>query len=128
MDYVKLAEACGMTNHRSASNAWSAIKKKLTEHGALPATITPKKTPVKRKVEPKDEGSDDDGDTPTKKPARKQATPKKPKAAATAGPKKGRAKAVKPEPPAKEEDSDDGGLADIPEKGSSPMSEDGGEI
>ncbi len=123
-----------MTNHRSASNAWSAIKKKLTEHGALPAgTMTPKKTPVKRKVEPKDEGSDDDGDTPTKKPARKQATPKKPKAAtaatAAAGPKKGRGKAVKKEAPAaKEEDSDDGGLADIPEKGSSPMSEDGGEI
>ncbi len=43
---MKLAEACGMSNHRSASNAWSAIKKKLTEQGALPANIaTPKRNP-----------------------------------------------------------------------------------
>jgi hypothetical protein len=30
IDYAQLARVCGMTNPRSASNAWSSIKKKLS--------------------------------------------------------------------------------------------------
>ncbi|KXH64120.1 hypothetical protein CSAL01_10895 [Colletotrichum salicis] len=60
VDYPKLAAACGMSNHRSASNAWLAIKKKL--FADLPA-----------------QGSDSAGNSPAK---RKIATPSKRKAAA----------------------------------------------
>ncbi|KAI8253572.1 hypothetical protein K4K58_007095 [Colletotrichum sp. SAR11_239] len=51
IDYPKLAEACGMTNPRSATNAWGVIKKKLFADMPAPAanedgTAT---TPAKRK-------------------------------------------------------------------------------
>ncbi|KAH8903718.1 hypothetical protein BR93DRAFT_971327 [Coniochaeta sp. PMI_546] len=89
IDYEKLAEACGMTNPRSASNAWSMIKKKLFANS--PATDGPVKaeTPAKKRKAPikktpakdavvKDEAVDDDIEveaTPTKK-ARSRAKPK----------------------------------------------------
>ncbi|KAK1544744.1 hypothetical protein CPAR01_02246 [Colletotrichum paranaense] len=62
VDYAKLAAACGMTNPRSASNAWSNIKKKLFSD--LPA-----------------QSSDGAGSSPAK---RKTATPSKRKAATAA--------------------------------------------
>ncbi|KAK1481674.1 hypothetical protein CTAM01_13922 [Colletotrichum tamarilloi] len=62
VDYAKLAAACGMTNPRSASNAWSVIKKKLFSD--LPA-----------------QSSDSAGSSPAK---RKTATPSKRKAATAA--------------------------------------------
>ncbi|KAH8895917.1 hypothetical protein GQ53DRAFT_804086 [Thozetella sp. PMI_491] len=89
VDYVRLAEACGMQNHRSASNAWSSIKKKLTEHGSLPATPSKegsaKKTPSKRKTAT-DNGDDEEStDTPSKKTRGKKpaAVKKEEEAAAT---------------------------------------------
>ncbi|ROT35212.1 hypothetical protein SODALDRAFT_353570 [Sodiomyces alkalinus F11] len=62
IDYNRLAETLGMTNPRSAANAWSAIKKKLF-------TGTPPPTPSKG------------GDSEKK---RKRATPKKAAAGAAA--------------------------------------------
>ncbi|PSR82904.1 hypothetical protein BD289DRAFT_501498 [Coniella lustricola] len=43
IDYEKLAGECGMTNPRSAGNAWSAIKKKMG-WGAAAATPGPSAT------------------------------------------------------------------------------------
>ncbi|QIW97211.1 hypothetical protein AMS68_002729 [Peltaster fructicola] len=53
MDYEKLATLCGYTNVRSASNAWSAIRKKLNSLAATGATdadaaSTPKSSTKKR--------------------------------------------------------------------------------
>ncbi|KAK1777232.1 hypothetical protein QBC45DRAFT_443693 [Copromyces sp. CBS 386.78] len=78
VDYVKLASLLGMANHRSASNAWSGLKKKIAEHKpdlALPprpkakgkanGTAAAKKTngkAAKSAVEVKDE-SDADGES-----------------------------------------------------------------
>ncbi|KAM0277593.1 hypothetical protein ACHAQH_005712 [Verticillium albo-atrum] len=64
IDYARLAAATGMTNPRSASNAWGAIKKKLF-------VGTPPATPAKvRAAAANGEGADSE-----KK--RKRATPKK---------------------------------------------------
>lgn len=76
IDYHKLAEACGMSNHRSASNAWSNIKKKLFSD--LPAAV------------------DEDGN-PVATPKRKRATPAKPKKAAAAASNEGDELAENPE-------------------------------
>ncbi|KXL50085.1 hypothetical protein M433DRAFT_7460 [Acidomyces richmondensis BFW] len=51
VDYDKLADACGMTNPRSASNAWGKIKKKIiaragnsmNSNGREASTTTPSK-------------------------------------------------------------------------------------
>ncbi|OIW26219.1 Clavaminate synthase-like protein [Coniochaeta ligniaria NRRL 30616] len=89
IDYEKLAEACGMTNPRSASNAWSMIKKKLfantpSADGAAKADTPARKRKAPTKKTPakdaavKDEDADDDLEaaaTPTKK-ARARAKPK----------------------------------------------------
>ncbi|KXH36380.1 hypothetical protein CSIM01_04895, partial [Colletotrichum simmondsii] len=54
VDYAKLAAACGMGNPRSASNAWSGIKKKLfSDLPAQSSDSTAKRktaTPSKRKA------------------------------------------------------------------------------
>lgn len=121
MDYEKLASACGMTNPRSASNAWSSIKKKL--FASVPQAEKPGKagktnTPRKRKnkaVEEEDadgadatitsgaqKSSDDEGGdeqneadlTPAKK---KRATPAK-KAAAKKVKNEGGSDAEEPKP------------------------------
>lgn len=92
MDYEKLAGACGMTNPRSASNAWSSIKKKLFAN--VPAAAVDKdgkgpKTPGGRKRKTKAEeaaapaadGSEDDKKEDAATPAKKKrATPAKKKA------------------------------------------------
>jgi hypothetical protein len=91
MDYEKLANACGMTNPRSASNAWSSIKKKLFAN--VPAAAVDKdgkgpKTPGrKRKTKaeettaPAADGSEEDKKEDAATPAKKKrATPAKKKA------------------------------------------------
>jgi hypothetical protein len=76
VDYERLATELGMSNVRSASNAWSAIKKKIMARAPMKegdgegaATPKPKATPRKRATPKKtdDEGDDDEG-TPKKKP------------------------------------------------------------
>ncbi|OHW90954.1 hypothetical protein CSPAE12_10496 [Colletotrichum incanum] len=105
IDYPRLATACGMTNPRSASNAWSGIKKKLFADMPAPVDengnpiVTPSKrkrgTPAKKKTAPApaadegDELANSDGEeklvveTPKKK--RTTASQKKAAAAATDG-------------------------------------------
>ena len=76
-----------MTNPRSASNAWAAIKKKIQvkggitkangaaeDEGSATPKATPKASPKKRAK--KADTDADDGESPTKKP---KATPKKSK-------------------------------------------------
>ncbi|KAH6695401.1 hypothetical protein F5X68DRAFT_272767 [Plectosphaerella plurivora] len=113
IDYVKLAAETGMTNPRSASNAWSALKKKLFtgvpptprtkkataaaaalagDDGEATPAAKRKRTPAKKKVAPVDDGADDmdidaegAGDaTPTKK---KRAAPRKKATPAKVAPK-----------------------------------------
>ncbi|KAK4990119.1 hypothetical protein LTR50_002749 [Elasticomyces elasticus] len=69
VDYVKLAELCGMSNPRSASNAWGAIRKKMGWGTAAKDTTlagTPKtpKTPASTK---RKRAAAADDETPTKK-------------------------------------------------------------
>ncbi|KAH9873438.1 hypothetical protein IAQ61_004061 [Plenodomus lingam] len=71
IDYEKLAAFAGMSNHRSASNAWAKLKAKLitpTDGTAPPAT--PKKANRKKALQT----DDGDQDEPTPK---KTATPRK---------------------------------------------------
>ncbi|KAK2028571.1 hypothetical protein LX32DRAFT_653013 [Colletotrichum zoysiae] len=102
IDYPLLAAACGMTNPRSASNAWGAIKKKL--FADMPPAVdedgnpipTPSKrkraAPAKKKAAPApaaDEGdelagSDDEEKLIVETPKKKRTTPAKKKAAAAA--------------------------------------------
>lgn len=77
-----------MTNPRSASNAWAAIKKKIAVNGGITKdkdsngtaenggseARTPKPKPTPRKRGKKADAEDGDGASPTKK---KKATPKK---------------------------------------------------
>ncbi|GKT44556.1 uncharacterized protein ColSpa_04737 [Colletotrichum spaethianum] len=98
IDYPRLAAACGMTNPRSASNAWSGIKKKLFADMPAPAdedgnpVATPSKrkrgTPAKKKaVSAADEGdelanSDGEEKLVVETPKKKRNTPAKKKTAA----------------------------------------------
>ncbi|KAF2679302.1 hypothetical protein K458DRAFT_490625 [Lentithecium fluviatile CBS 122367] len=98
IDYEKLAKFAGMTNHRSAGNAWAKIKTKLVETidgGAAPAT--PKRGGAKKKAAAKDgsaEGEGADGESPTKKTPRKRAAKKQEVDGGETSPKKkGRAAA-----------------------------------
>lgn len=77
MNYEKLAQACGMSNPRSASNAWSAIKKKIIskagivqengDGGSSTPKATPKATPKKRGKKAAPEDGDDAEESPAKK-------------------------------------------------------------
>ncbi|KAL0941589.1 uncharacterized protein CTRU02_204352 [Colletotrichum truncatum] len=109
IDSHKLAAALGMSNHRSAQNAWGAIKKKLfvdlptsvDENGEPVATPNKRKraTPAKKKTavaEDDDEADDLNAETeeklvvetPVKK---KRATPKKKTTAAASAATEGEA-------------------------------------
>ncbi|KAH9822945.1 RNA polymerase I specific transcription initiation factor [Teratosphaeria destructans] len=89
IDYDKLAQECGMTNPRSASNAWAAIKKKLLamaggsgENGAeaaatAAAAAAPKSTPGKKRGKKAADHVDGDGDEEGASPTKKQKTPAK---------------------------------------------------
>jgi hypothetical protein len=88
IDYEKLAGFAGMSNPRSASNAWAKIKTKLivpapNADGTTPAP-TPKKAAPRKKAAPK-EG--EEGETPKKTP-RKRAPKKQDVDGADASPKK----------------------------------------
>ncbi|KAK7191815.1 hypothetical protein DPSP01_007148 [Paraphaeosphaeria sporulosa] len=74
IDYEKLAQYAGMTNPRSAGNAWAKIRNKLNAatDGAI---ATPKKTSQKKKAAAKAEKTDDDADGEPETP--KKATPRK---------------------------------------------------
>lgn len=89
VNYEKLAAECGMTNIRSASNAWTTIKKKIMARGSGGAigtksngtsedsAATPmKSTPKKRAKKP----DADDAEAVGASPAKKAKTPKKSKA------------------------------------------------
>ncbi|KLU89285.1 hypothetical protein MAPG_08259 [Magnaporthiopsis poae ATCC 64411] len=99
IDMNKLADALGMTNVGSATNAWGRIKKKI--FGNLPSggvggmsTGRKRKTPAKVVDDGSDDaaaanggrGDDDEEETPSKKPRKGPTGPRKPrgtKAAAT---------------------------------------------
>ncbi|KAK2037488.1 hypothetical protein LZ31DRAFT_570776 [Colletotrichum somersetense] len=102
IDYPLLASACGMTNPRSARNAWGAIKKKLfadmppaVDEDGNPITTPSKRkraTPAKKRAAPAfaaDEGDELAGSDGEEKlivetPKKKRATPAKKKSAAAA--------------------------------------------
>ncbi|KAF1983985.1 hypothetical protein K402DRAFT_396178 [Aulographum hederae CBS 113979] len=66
IDYPKVAELMGMSNPRSASNSWAAIKKKMFPDGlgaTSSATSTPRKTATPRKTKKRAATPDDDGDS-----------------------------------------------------------------
>ncbi|KAK4574363.1 hypothetical protein LTR86_002125 [Recurvomyces mirabilis] len=78
VDYQKLADACGMTNPRSATNAWRAIKTKVMARGGVTKTTAKGEdadgeggeTPVKPTPKKRGKGKADangDGESPTKK-------------------------------------------------------------
>lgn len=101
IDYEKLAGEMGMTNPRSAANAWGAIKKKMAWTTAAQPATGGKSTGGKRK---KAATTDDDGDD--------QATPtKKAKATPTKAPRKKATLRPKTPAVAKDSDSDNEGTA-----------------
>ncbi|EMD66959.1 hypothetical protein GGP41_005413 [Bipolaris sorokiniana] len=116
IDYDKLAAFAGMSNPRSASNAWAKIKLKLmTPFADGTALPTPKKTPrAKKGVVSKKEGDEADGDatpkaTPRKRASKKQevdgdSSPKKKPARGKAAPKE--EEVIKSEPDEAEDSAD----------------------
>lgn len=87
IDYEKLAGFAGMSNPRSASNAWAKIRNKLNvTTGDGTAVSTPKKGGAKKTAADKDSNGDADGDS-TKKTPRKRG-PKKQEVDGDASPKK----------------------------------------
>lgn len=103
VDYNKLAELSGMTNPKSAANAWAAIKKKLAARGSLvkddggdTGTASPAKTPKSKPRAKRGKKADDEDDDAEESPTKKvKPTPKG---------KKG--KAAKSEPEIEEDASD----------------------
>ncbi|KAG9188710.1 hypothetical protein G6011_07415 [Alternaria panax] len=107
IDYEKLAGYAGMSNLRSASNAWAKIKLKLmtpTADGTTP--VTPKKTPRKKAAATKQDDDGEEGaDAATPKKIPRKRGPKKqdvdgessPKKKATRGKKNLSAETVKAE-------------------------------
>jgi hypothetical protein len=85
VDYKKLADALGMQNPRSASNAWSGIKKKLWAGSSATAPGSEKKaTPGGRKrknaIKEVDADNDDDEEMVNPSPTKKRAPKIEPKA------------------------------------------------
>jgi hypothetical protein len=92
IDYNKLANFAGMSNPRSAGNAWAKIKAKLilpTGDGATPAP-TPKKAAGRKKANAAPAEDDEDGEAPQtpKKTPRKRAAKKSEVDGEEASPKK----------------------------------------
>ncbi|KAF3046620.1 hypothetical protein E8E12_011260 [Didymella heteroderae] len=85
IDNVKLAAFAGMTNPRSAGNAWNTLKKKLMAPADPDAPPTPKRGGGRKK---KEVGDKDGEDTP-KKTTRKR-TAKEPENGDASPKKKGR--------------------------------------
>ncbi|UPX11616.1 uncharacterized protein EKO05_0002213 [Ascochyta rabiei] len=95
IDNDKLAAFAGMSNPRSAGNAWSNLKKKLMTSGDSPPP-TPKKAAASRKKAVKDDAGEDGEATP-KKALRKRAN-KEPEDSDASPKKKGRPAKPKPKP------------------------------
>ncbi|KAJ4363702.1 hypothetical protein N0V95_001017 [Ascochyta clinopodiicola] len=70
IDNDKLAAFAGMTNPRSAGNAWATLKKKLMTSGDG-APPTPKKAAASRKKAVKDDAGEDGEATPKKTPRKR---------------------------------------------------------
>lgn len=68
IDYDKLAGFAGMTNSRSANNAWAKLKAKLMPPADGSAPATPVKGSAKKKTPAKGKG-----ETPSKTPAKRAA-------------------------------------------------------
>ncbi|KAF2626852.1 hypothetical protein BU25DRAFT_469914 [Macroventuria anomochaeta] len=98
IDNEKLAAFAGMSNPRSASNAWANIKKKLMMPSDGSAPPTPKKAAGRKK---KDEAGEDGEDTP-KKTHRKRAN-QEPEDGDASPKKKGRPARPKPKQEPEEE-------------------------
>jgi hypothetical protein len=95
IDYDKLASFAGMTNPRSASNAWAVLKKKLMTptDGSAPLP-TPKKAGGRKKKVDSGEG----GDATPKKPTTPRKRAKKDVEDGEKSPKKrGRPNKAKPQ-------------------------------
>ncbi|KAF3766951.1 hypothetical protein M406DRAFT_328065 [Cryphonectria parasitica EP155] len=75
IDYEKLADECGMRNHRSAANAWSAIKKKMA--WSTSAAVGPGRPAAragakrKKTADPTDNENSDEGEVKEQPPAKK---------------------------------------------------------
>ncbi|KAJ9156848.1 hypothetical protein NKR19_g4125 [Coniochaeta hoffmannii] len=125
IDYQKLADACGMTNPRSASNAWSMIKKKLFINVPAPnkgdGTAAPA-TPGKKRKAPAAKKATVHGNDANDNDAAVKAEPGAEDGddiqAEASPPKKARSRAKpKPRTPAKVKDEDkDGSDAGADEK------------
>jgi hypothetical protein len=107
INYAKMAELAGMSNHNSASNAWREIRKKIDvadENVEATANVTTPKTLKaagrKRKIKDADADDDTEEGTPKKKRGRKPAAMKKSgnveSEKKTSGSKKGSRKAATP--------------------------------
>ncbi|CAK4032320.1 Hypothetical predicted protein [Lecanosticta acicola] len=93
VDYQQLANLAGMSNPRSAANAWAVIKKKLAAQADAnggdnsSGAATPSKakaTPKKRGKKAADEGGDDDEEaTPVAKKVKTPRSGRKAKASET---------------------------------------------
>jgi Mg-chelatase subunit ChlI len=124
INYAKMAELAGMSNHNSAANAWREIRKKIDAVDGTAEAMTDVTTPktlkaTGRKRKTKDADEDDDSETeftPKKKRGRRPAATKETgndgAEKKTPGPKKGARKSTTPKevlktdgiPAAKEED------------------------
>ncbi|KAJ4345555.1 uncharacterized protein N0V89_011688 [Didymosphaeria variabile] len=77
VDYAKLANYAGMTNPRSAGNAWTKIRNKLNSAtGDGTALTTPKKAPQKKKAAA-EKADEADGDAAGNDATPKKSTPRK---------------------------------------------------
>ena len=93
IDYEKLAAFAGMSNPRSASNAWAKIKGKLITNPDGTAVSTPKKAGGKKKAAAATNDAEmGDAATPTKKTPRKRPAKKQDVDGDASPKKKGRAK------------------------------------
>ncbi|KAF1932388.1 uncharacterized protein M421DRAFT_2020 [Didymella exigua CBS 183.55] len=102
IDNEKLAEFAGMTNPRSASNAWAALKKKLM--APADPNAPPPPTPKRGGGRKKKEADGEDGETTPKKTPRKRAA-KEAEDGDASPKKKGRPAKAKPRQEPEDEDA-----------------------
>ncbi|KAI3392068.1 hypothetical protein diail_6297 [Diaporthe ilicicola] len=108
IDFPELAAELGMTNPRSAVNAWAQIKKKMNWNVKVPDSPAGGKAAGtgKRKKAVSNDG-DDDGDEETAAPAKKAKAAAKPRKKSSDTPKKGKAAAAPKSPAVAKDDSDE---------------------
>ncbi|KAH9879398.1 hypothetical protein J1614_002838 [Plenodomus biglobosus] len=123
IDYEKLAAFAGMSNHRSASNAWARLKSKLmTPSDGTAPPLTPKKGGGRKKVVKEEGGDDANADakaapTPKKTPTPRKRAAKKQDVDGDASPKKkSRAKSAAKVESDDDDDNNNNKLAESPVK------------